>query len=264
MAFSMDGIIIDRIQMGIAEDFNGNILYTLTQLSEASISVTAESKEARDANGTLIKTFYTGKSGEFTATNAMLDFNIMAEGSGTPKEVASTGKKITMPAVQSFAMGTQTATLKGVKEGTVSVVGIAGNGTLVTKFTKDTAAGADKFSIAGDLLTFPTSVSDNNVAQFVVKYERDVESGVKVVNSADKFPRTIKLTLKALAVDPCSADTVRACYIVLPSFQVSPEVEITLNTEGTLNYAGQLQVSYCQGNKTLYEIYFAEDDIEEA
>lgn len=263
MAFSMDGIIIDRIQMGFAEDFSGNPLYTLTQLSEASISVTAESKEARDANGTLIKTFYTGKSGTFTATNALIDFNILAEGSGSPKQVASTGAKIPMPAIKTFASTTQSATLTGVKEGTVSVIGIAGNGTFVKKFTKDTAAGADKFAITGENLTFPTSVTDNNVAQFVVKYDRDVTSGVKVVNSADKFPDTIKLTLKALAVDPCSADTLRACYIVLPSFQVSPEVEITLSTEGTLNYTGNLQVDYCAADKVLYEIYFAEDDVEE-
>ena len=74
MAFSIDGIVIDRIQMGIAEDFSGNVLYTLTQLSDADIEVTAESKEAKDANGTLIKTFYTGKTGNFTAIISILDF----------------------------------------------------------------------------------------------------------------------------------------------------------------------------------------------
>ena len=44
MAFSIDGIIIDRVSMGIAEDFSGNILYTLTQLADATIEVSAESK----------------------------------------------------------------------------------------------------------------------------------------------------------------------------------------------------------------------------
>lgn len=263
MAFSMDGIIIDRIQMGIAEDFSGNVLYTLTQLADASISVTAESKEARDANGTLIKTFYTGKSGTFTANNALLDFNIMAEGSGSPKEVATTEKKIVMPGVMSVPVGTKTATLKGVKDGTVTVVGIAANGTMVAKFSKDTAAGEDKFSISAETLTLPTSTTAKGIAQYVIKYDRDVESGVKVTNRADKFPRTIKLTLKALAVDPCSPDTVRACLIVLPSFQVSPETEISLNTDAQLQYTGNLQVAYCNnGGKTLYEIYFAENDVE--
>lgn len=61
MAFALDDIIIDRIQMAIAEKSDGTLLYTLTQLSEATIETTAESKEARDANGSLIKTFYQGK-----------------------------------------------------------------------------------------------------------------------------------------------------------------------------------------------------------
>ena len=61
MAFKFDDIVIDRIQMAIAEKSDGTLLYTLTQLSEATIETTAESKEARDANGSLIKTFYPGK-----------------------------------------------------------------------------------------------------------------------------------------------------------------------------------------------------------
>lgn len=207
MAFNIDGIIIDRIQMGIAEDFSGNVLYTLTQLADATIEVTAESKEAKDANGTLIKTFYTGKSGTFTANNAMLDFNIMAESTGSAKEVASTSKKIVMPGIMSVKPGTTTVTLKGVKADTVSVVGVAGNGTLIKKYTKDTSAQEGTFSITGETLSLPT---DTAPAEFVVKYDREVSSGVKVANRADEFPKTIKLTLKALAVDPCSPDTVRS------------------------------------------------------
>lgn len=260
MAFSIDGIVIDRIQLGIAEDFSGNVLYTLTQLADAEIAVTAESKEARDANGTLIKTFYTGKSGTFTANNAIIDFNILAEASGSPKEVASKATKITMPGVMTVKVGETTATLKGVKADTVKVVGIAGNGSLIKTYTKDTSAQEDTFSISEETLSLPT---DTTPVEFVIKYEREVESGVKVSNKANKFPKTIKLTLKALAVDPCSPDQVRACLIVLPSFQVSPETTISLQTDQQLQYTGNLQVDYCSSDKELYSIYFAEDDIEE-
>ena len=57
MAFKLDDIIIDRIQYGVAETFDGELLYTLTQLADATIDVTAESKDAVDATGTLIKRF---------------------------------------------------------------------------------------------------------------------------------------------------------------------------------------------------------------
>lgn len=259
MAFSMDGIIIDRIQLGIAEDFSGNILYTLTQLADATIDITAESKDATDATGTLIKRFYTGKAGTFTANNAILDFNIMAAGTGSPKQVASSEAKITMPRIDYVAVGTESVTLTNAKEDTVKVEGLSANGTKVKTYTKDVAAAEDKFAIADGTLSLPT---DETVSKFVVKYDREVESGVKVVNKADEFPTTIKLTLKALAVDPCTPDTLRACYIVLPSFQVSPETSISLTTDTQLEYTGDLQVSYCGDDKTLYEIYFAEEDVE--
>lgn len=260
MAFTMDGIIIDRIQLGIAEDFSGNILYTLTQLADATIDVTAESKDAVDKDGTLIKRFYTGKSGTFQANNAFVDFNILAAGTGSPKEVATSGKPIEMPGIRTIPKGTKDVDLPGLIADSVTVVGIAANGTKVADYTKDTAADATHFAVVDTKVTLPT---DDNVANYVVKYQRNVTSGVKVVNKADEFPGTIKLTLKVLAIDTCTPDTLRSALIVLPSFQVSPETSLSLTTDSQLAYNGDLQVSYC-GNegKTLYEIYFVEDDIE--
>ena len=61
MAFKLDDIIIDRILYGVADDKNGNLLYVLSQLADATINITAESKDAVDNTGTLIKRFYQGK-----------------------------------------------------------------------------------------------------------------------------------------------------------------------------------------------------------
>ena len=260
MAFSMDGIIIDRIQYGIAEDFSGNILYTLTQLADATINITAESKDAVDKDGTLIKRFYTGKSGTFEANNAIVDFNILAAGTGTSKAVATSGSPIVMPAIVTVPNGTTTKTLTGVVADSVKVVGIAANGTKISDYALDTTADGTHFSVSNGTLTLPT---DNVPANFVVEYNRSVTSGVKVQNKADEFPGTIKLTLKALAIDTCSPDVVRSVYIVLPSFQVSPETSLSLTTDAQLTYNGDLQVSYCGSDgKVLYEIYFAEADVE--
>ena len=51
MAFKIDDFIIDRIQMGIAETLDGELLYTLTQLTEATIETSAESTDAVDNTG---------------------------------------------------------------------------------------------------------------------------------------------------------------------------------------------------------------------
>lgn len=259
MAFTIDGIIIDRIQMGIAEDFSNNILYTLTQLKDASVSIKSDSKDALDATGTLIKRFPTSKSGEFSATNAYLDFNIMAASSGSPKLVATAENPIETVSIKILKSNEKTIALPNLVEGSVSVVGIAGNGTKVADYSKDTAASSTAFSVAGDTITLPTTPAPE-VNQFVVRYKRLMQNGVKVVNRADQFPGTIRLTLKVLAVDPCNADTVRSAYIVFPSFQVSPDVDFTINTDSGIPFNGVLQADFCGGDKVLYEMYFAEDD----
>jgi hypothetical protein len=43
---------------------------------------------------------------------------------------------------------------------------------------------------------------------------------------------------------------------------VSPEVSITINTEGTLDYTGDMQISYCSPDKELYTIVMCGDDEE--
>lgn len=258
--FKLDDLIIDRIQMATAEDFNGNLLYTLTQLADAEISISSESTDATDAQGTLIKRFYKGKSGEFTANNAMLNLNVIGAMSGEGKKVADASSPITMPKIITVKAGS-TATLKDYVTGTVRVYGLSNNGTMGKAYALGDAASATEFALAtGGKLTPPTAPDET---QYVVKYDRTVQDGAAIYNSADKFPGTVRLTLKALCVDPCSADTLRACYIVLPSFQVSPDVSISMQTDAQLAYSGALQVDYCSGNKTLYEVYIASDDVED-
>lgn len=79
MAFKIDDFIIDRIQMGIAETTSGELLYTLTQLSEATIETTAESVDAVDNTGVLVKRFWRSKAASFTATNALCNLSVMEQ-----------------------------------------------------------------------------------------------------------------------------------------------------------------------------------------
>ena len=259
MAFKLGDIIIDRIQYGLAEDFDGNPLYVLSQLTEATINISAESKEAKDKDGTLVKKFWQGKTGTFEAKNAMLNVDVIGSASGTDPMYATSGKTILMPKIITVNAGS-TATLSNFVEGTVTVHAYGANGYMGKAYTLGAEASNTEFALTEDgTLTPPT---DTNEVRYIVKYNRNVTDGVAVYNRADKFPGTVKLTLKALCVDPCEADTLRACYIVLPSFQVSPEVSVSLQTDAQLDYKGDLQVSYCSLDKTLYEFYFAADDEE--
>lgn len=272
MSFKIDGIIIDRVQMAIAETTGTHeFLYTLTQLSDPQIEISAESKDAKDANGTLIKRFYNAKSGTFTANNAFIDFNILGATTGSGKMVADkVDGGIKMPKILFINAADATAPidLPDLKASastaeTLKVASVAGNGTMLTAYKLGTGFQYDKTT---GKLTLPTLSEEDKAAgatKFVVMYDRMVTTGgVAVKNRADKFPSTIRLTLKCLCVDPCDAGTLRAAYIVLPSFQVSPETTVEMKTESQLAYKGQLQVDYCSDDKTLYEIYMAQDDVE--
>lgn len=256
--FKLGDIIVDRIQLGVAESFNDELLYVLTQLADATIDVTAESKDAVDATGTLVKRFWQGKTGTFTANNAMLNLNVLGSMSGEDPKIASETVQIEMPKIITVKSG-DTATLTNFVEGTVRVHALSENGSMGTKsYTKSTAASADNFGLTTDgVFTPPTDAEET---QYIVKYDRKVSAGAMIKNRADKFPNTIKLTLKVLAVDPCSADTLKAAYIEMPSFQPSPETSMSLTTDAQLEFKGDLQVNYCSADKELYTFYWADEE----
>ena len=207
MAFKLGDLIIDRISMGYAEKFDGTPLYVLTQLSEASIEISAESRDAVDKDGTLIKRFWNAKTGEFTATNAMLNLNIMAAQSGNEANIATADNVIVMPKIITVKSGT-TVDLDGFVTGNrITVNALGTNGAMGKAYTQGTTASATEFGLTGTKFTPPTDTAES---QYVVKFDRQVTEGVDILNSADKFPPTVRLTLKGLCVDPCEADTLRA------------------------------------------------------
>ena len=105
MAFHLGNHAIDEIIYAIASDFNDKLLYTLDQLSSASIAVTSESTEITDKKGNVIRKTFKSKSAEFSATNALLHPAIMAAAAGSGIEVAAEGSAIEMPRILSIAAG---------------------------------------------------------------------------------------------------------------------------------------------------------------
>lgn len=262
MAFKIGGFAIDHIVMGTFENAAKELLYTLSNLSEASISITSESKDILNAQGNLVRRIYRGKTGEFNSTSAFIDMNVMAAGTGSEIEVAAEGATILMPEIRVVAKGTESVTVTGAVEETIAIMGLAGNGAKIESYKLGAAASATEFAFADGVLTLPTTASEE-VVEFVVKFEKNAVNGMKVVNKGDAFPKAGKLTLKALAIDPCDKEGVIACYIVCPNFQPSPDVELSLANDGesTIAYNGTLAIDQCSADKTLYEIYlFDEED----
>lgn len=280
MAFKIGDIVVERILHGVAENkATDTVLYTLNQLQTASIDVTSTSTDITDKDGNLVKRIYTGKTGEFTASNAFLNINILGEQTGNGVTVATDEKPIIMPKTIVVKAG-ETPTLAGLVKLTDSpatydisvsayedeIIGDAytlGASASATEFAltevKKGGDGADKDDVIGYKIDLPT---DDSVKKFFIKYKRSVKSGVQVKNTTTSFPQVVRLTLKVLASDLCN--NVKLAYITIPSFQVSPDVSIAVDKDNQqVDFNGNLNVDYCSDDKELYTIDIAEGDTEE-
>lgn len=262
--FKIGDLIIDHIAQGLFTDNDDNIVYVLSQLSSATINVTAESTDINDARGNRVARIYRGKTGEFTATNAFISEPLIASKSGGEAEIATAAKPITMPRIAIVKSG-ETITLTGfdTSKHSISVLGTDANFNAANKtYVLGTTASATDYTIdSANVFTPPT---DTDVEQFVVRYDRDVTEGVKIVNSANDMPKSGKLYLKVLVIDPCDNDTLTAAYFELPSFTPSPEMEINVSggDQQGMDYSGALNVNYCSPLKELFIYYRAANEAE--
>ena len=261
MAFSLGNFNIDEIILGVAQNYDGDILYTLDQLSSASIEISSESTDITDKRGNVVRTIYRTKTGTFTATNAFLHPQVMNAQSGSEIDIASDDNKLVFPKIEMYAAGSTVTLDENYVDDTLVVIGVYGNGGNSAALTASTTADAGKltYAISGTTVTLPAAGDDYPV-NYVLKYDRTVTAGYKLVNDADVFADTIRLTLYCSIVDPCE-DALRSCYVYIPSFQPSPEANISLNAEEQeLDFSGNLQIDYCASQKNLYIIYFPDED----
>lgn len=265
MAANFDSLIIDRVLDGIAEKIDGSeALFRLLNMSNVGINTTSETKDKTDENGVLIKRFFTAKTVELSAESNLLSMSMLAAQNGTQKEIATAENKIAMPKIITFPT-------KGITEYTLPVAPVAGtiskiyavntNGTLGQAYGLNSVANDKSFAYDNESKKITLPTGDNLPSEFFVKYEYESESGVQVVSKADQFPSTIRLTLRVLVADKCSVDTLRIAYITFPSFQISPDCDLTLDTESTQPFSGTAQADYCSSNKLLYCISISEDDV---
>ena len=106
-------------------------------------------------------------------------------------------------------------------------------------------------------VTLPT---DEEADYFVIKYKRTFTDGAIIKNSAKEFPTSVNMLLKVLYFDPCAKDEIKAAYVEMPSFKVSPETTVPLNPESpTMDFNGTLEIDYCSDDKELYRIYLVNE-----
>lgn len=266
MAFKLGDIIIDRLQFGYGARSNGTPLYALTQLTEASIDITADSTDITDKDGNLIYRKYSGKNGEVTATNAFINLAVIEALSATDAEIATEDNGIVMPVITTVDAGAKLDVTNYVT-GTIVVSALNSKGSLGDEYKLGSTATSTTFAVttgadSKSTLTPPTADGET---QYLVKYQKTVHSGAKITNSGDKFPTSHELFFKALAVDPCDKEVLKACIIHIPSFMPSPDFSLALagGDSQTMDYTGAIMLDYCSVNKELFSVYFIDEEEEQ-
>ena len=258
--FRLGNHVIDEILYGVAQNFNDEMLFTLDQLSSATIEISAESTDIQDKKGNVLRTQYKSKSGTFNSTNAFLHPMIMNAASGSKIETASSTNLIQMPKIVAVPAGKK-IDVSDALAGTIHVLGLYGNGANDVELTQSTDAEIGKtFALVNGELEVPAAGTDAPVT-YIVRYERNVESGIKLSNLANKFPNTMHMTFLCSYMDPCS-DSLKPCYVYIGSFMPDPSITINLDSENQeLDFNGIIQVDYCSTDKLLYVIYYPDEDL---
>ena len=140
------------------------------------------------------------------------------------------------------------------------------------EFKKGSASSATEYAInhtdasgdpdntpASDVLAPPTADGET---QYIVKYKKTIKSGAKITNSGKKFPKSHELFFKALVVDKCETDVLKAAIIHIPSFMPSPEFSLALQggDSQTMDYKGSMMLNACSTDGELFSIYYIDEE----
>ena len=274
MAMNISNLVIDRVLRGVMFSTDTReALWSVSQISNFSISVTTDSQDAVDSTSTPIMTFYRAKQCEITAENALWDLGLFAaQGGGDQALVSSSAtNKFNVPIFDEIEVGA-TATSVTLSHTPVLPTGetyavpycylLNGDGTLGKKFECAAQAAAGKFAQTGTTLTFTSgdlATGDTNIAFY--EYEANGTSGtqaVKLQNTAKDFPKAGKFVLETLGVDPCNKSLLYYAYLILPSATLAPDVDIDFSTDATHGFKLRAQQDYCDKQKLLYSLIVPE------
>lgn len=259
---NIKNFVVDKVRHAAAFNrLTSEMMYHLTEVQNPSLGSTADSKQCIGADGAPIMTLYTAKSATFSAESALLDFGLMAAQYGTEMQEAAEGSTIVFPGIEEFVLTDKQSeiTLEHVPVGEtgaeIKYIYVTNPGAVATRYDLGASAAATTFVLdaANKKITLPTGLkAGDNV---FVYYEYNATSGARILNSANNFPKACKFVLDVLGHDVCNKDVVYAAKILFRNAELSPNVDITLATDGNHPFEIQANQEYCSADKGLFEIF---------
>ena len=278
---ALNSIAIKQIIGAWAFDSSEEIKWMCSQVENLQITQDGETTEKQDSNGSTIFSIDRNKSCQISFDSSVLDLSLIAALNGTERIDATTLSTIKVPYIERFTLTSTdvntnkyvslTKTPVGGATAKISFHTLTTDGSLNANYAQDseTTKTTFKYETTGNKVMLPT----NNVAtaatgdvilavgtRVEVIYEYEVIAGVKVVNAADKFPDAAKVRFLVLAVDLCDQTKVRALWITAKNAKPETGNTIGFNLEDTISVTLDLAYSYCDTDKSFYEITVADED----
>ena len=241
--------IVDRVVRGnMYSHKTGELLWSLNQITNPSLSMESETVDAVDALGTPIMTFDRSKSCTFSAENAIFDLQLLGEQVG---QAAVEGTTV-VPMFESIDVEGETITLAKTPTEEIDYIYVLENDGSLGKEYK-----VGEFTVDGAVITLPTEVAAGSRVFVSYEYEGKATS---VVNSANKFPRAGKFVMEVLGRDICDATTEVYAMLVLHNAKLSASTEITFDAESTQSFELVAQQDYCSKDNLLFTLIIPEDE----
>lgn len=250
--------IVDRIVRGnMYSNKTGELLWSVNQIQNPSLTMESESVDAVDALGTPIMSFDRSKTCTLSAENAVFDLELLAAQMGTS---AVEGTKI-ITAFETLEIDdTATVNLEHEPAAEYPVKNIYVLKDDETIFASEAlkvgeAVSEGVFTINGKEIKVPETLKGGRV---FVSYEYEGKA-TYIVNSAEEFPKAGKFVMEVLGRDVCDPETEIYAMLILPKAKLSSSTEVSFTTDMTQGFELTAQKDYCSRKKELYTLVIPEE-----
>ena len=227
-----------------------DILWTIKDVTDFSISNGSEMADAVDGDGVVIESYLRSKTAEMSGSNALFDL---------PLAAAQAGTKLTTGAVdvqfhdiikleKGATEAKLTKTPKAGGEPTVVYV-MNGDGSLGEKLVVGAEGGA---TYAEGKITFTASPAAADAVQLFIPYIYEEADAQKFTNFADANTIPGRCVVEGLGKDVCTHELVYF-YITAPYAQLAIDGDLNFATDGTHDFTINCKKEYC-GEEGLYSV----------
>lgn len=243
----MKNFIIDRVKRVIHNGEKHRFL--LTQVTDFQLSMEADTEDATDAIGGVIKTFERAKRAKASGNSKIFTPDLLAAQVGAEETVASSTAKILMPRVDIKTIeSNNTITLDKTPKDEISVVSILNDdsnyGINLTLTTGEADAKTFKTTSSGGTTTLTFSAAYAGKRVFV-QYWYESEVGSEIEAKGDGVSSEGETIIEVVGTEICGGDTYSVKYLVFPSSKLTYQNDVTFATDMSQPFEISALTDYC-------------------